>query len=172
MGRRQAGRQAVSGRVCCGSACPVSACPGACNRSIRHFCVLIGVVCFPLTHALLCSEYQRDVAEVAARADSLQAALEEARTSARQEAAVAGQLRNRVLLMEEELESARLSAAQAQQAAALAAAGAVVGAAAAAGDAAGVSSESVEQRRRLEAELAERQRAAEDRAAQLEATGR
>lgn len=103
---------------------------------------------------------------MSARADSLQAALEEARAAAHQEAAVAGQLRSRVLLLEEEVESAKLAAAQAQQAAVLAAAaGAGVGVAAGgAGEAEAV--------RRLESELRERQRGAEERGAQLESMGR
>lgn len=105
---------------------------------------------------------------MSARVDSLQAALDEARAAARQEAAVSGQLRSRVLLLEEEVESARLAAAQAQQAATLAAAaGAGVGLGAAAG-AAG----EAEAVRRLEGELRERQRGAEERGAQLEAMGR
>ncbi|PSC67340.1 hypothetical protein C2E20_8974 [Micractinium conductrix] len=104
-------------------------------------------------------EHQRSVAEVGARCEALTVGLEAARGEARQEAAVAGELRSRVMLLQEDLEGAKLASAAA------AAAGVGVGAAAAGGaDAAA--------RARLEREVAERQRAAEERAAQLEAMGR
>ncbi|EFN59880.1 hypothetical protein CHLNCDRAFT_132885 [Chlorella variabilis] len=104
------------------------------------------------------SDYQRELAEASSRADAAQHQLEEARAQARlprlqlrQEAAVAVELRSRVLLLEEDVEASKLQ---------------LVAAAAAGGAAAGLGTS------RLEADLAERQRVAEGRAAQLDALGR
>lgn len=85
----------------------------------------------------------------------------------RQEAAAAGELRSRVMALEEDLEASKLQLVAAQQSAALA-----VAAGAAGGAAVAASAEGEAQRRRLESDLAERQRAAEERAAQLDALGR
>lgn len=85
----------------------------------------------------------------------------------RQEAAAAGELRQRALALEEDLEASRLQLVAAQQSAALAAAAGAAGGAAVAATA-----EAEAQRRRLEGEVAARQRAAEERAAQLDALGR
>lgn len=85
----------------------------------------------------------------------------------RQEAAAAGELRSRVMALEEDLEASKLQLVAAQQSAALAAAAGAAGGAAVA-----ASAEGEAQRRRLESELAQRQRAAEERAAQLDALGR
>ena len=85
----------------------------------------------------------------------------------RQEEAAAVELRRRVLALEAETEAARVQLGHAQQMAALAGAAGVAGGAAAA---TGVEAE--QQRRRLESDLAERQRVAEGRAQQLDALSR
>ncbi|KAI3429238.1 hypothetical protein D9Q98_005337 [Chlorella vulgaris] len=106
------------------------------------------------------SDQQRDLADACSRADAATRQLEEARTQARQEAALAGELRSRVLLVEEELEAAKLQLMHAQQTAVVAAG---------AGAALGGGVEAAAARRRLDSEAEERRRAAEQRAAQLEA---
>lgn len=109
------------------------------------------------------------MADLSVRAEGLQAALDEARAAARQEADAAGELRRRVVLLEEELEGARLQHATALAAAVAAGAG-VAGAAAAGAGSGGAANAA--QVARLESDLAERRRAAEERAAQLDALGR
>lgn len=82
---------------------------------------------------------------------------------ARQEGAVAAQLRGRAMALEEDLEASKLQLVAAQQAAAMAVGAGLGGAAATA--------EAEAARKRLESDLAERQLAAEERSAQLEALG-